>query len=183
VQLFVHDAHGNPIDDLGSPPTLQLEVIFGSQTSSPLGLEASFDPDTGLGTRGEFDAAIMPTAAGDYTFHFFGSINGQKVDERFTSGPTTFNTVQDPTPIQFPARAPTVPELATLADRLSSRVDHAATAASNASNKAGSADTVGLVGLIVGAVGLILGATALAMTRRRTGPAPAPTADLGRPGA
>ncbi|HEX4864240.1 MAG TPA: hypothetical protein VFV02_09220 [Acidimicrobiales bacterium] len=157
IQLFVHDAHGNPIDDLGSPPTLQVEVIFGTQTSSPLDLEPSFDPDTGLGTHGEFDAAIIPTTAGNYTFHFYGSVNGQKVDERFTSGPTTFNTVADPTGVEFPAKVPTLPDLASLTARLSPRVDHATALASASTNRANSAHTLGLVGLILGAAGLVAG--------------------------
>jgi len=167
VQLLIHDTRGNPIDDLGTPPTLQVEVIFGGQTSAPLDLEASFDPDTGLGTHGEFDAAIVPTAAGNYTFHFFGSINGQKVDERFTSSQTTFNTVEEPTSIEFPAKVPTVPDVATLANRLSTRVDHAATATAAAHNKADSAQTLGLIGAILGAAGLVLGGTAVVLSRQR----------------
>lgn len=177
IQLFIHDAHGDPIDDLGSPPTLQVAVIFSGQTSSPLGLEASFDPDTGLGTHGEFDAAIVPTAVGNYTFHFFGTINGQHVDERFSSSPTTFNAVENPTNVQFPSKVPTVPELAALANRLSSRVDHATAAASAASNKADSAHTLGVVGVILGALGLLLGGTALVLSRRATGSPPASAAD------
>src|SRR5437588_6091446 len=66
VQLFLKDAKGNPIDDLGDPPSLQVQVITGNQTSDPLALAPSFDEDTGLGTRGEFDAAIIPTRPGDY---------------------------------------------------------------------------------------------------------------------
>jgi hypothetical protein len=178
VQLFIHDARGTPVDDLGSPATLQLEVIFGNQTSSPLDLGASFDPDTGLGTHGEFDAAIVPTAAGNYTFHFFGTINGQKVDERFTSSPKTFNAVEDPTSVQFPAKVPTEPELATLANRLSSRVDHATTEAASAKNKANSAHALGLVGVILGAVGLVLGGSALAVSRQRIGSRRPSTADV-----
>ncbi|HEX6391979.1 MAG TPA: hypothetical protein VFZ97_00975 [Acidimicrobiales bacterium] len=178
VQLFVHDGRGNPVDDLGSPVTLQVEVIFGGQTSSPLDLGASFDPDTGLGTHGEFDAAIVPTAAGNYTFHFFGTINGQKVDERFTSSPKTFNAVEDPTSVQFPAKVPTVPELATLANRLSSRVDHATAEAASAKNKASSGHTLGLVGVILGAVGLAVGGTALAVSRQRIGSRRPSTTDV-----
>lgn len=170
VQLFVHDAHGNPVDGLGAPPTLQVEAIFGSQTTSPLDLAASFDPDTALGMHGEFDAPIIPTAAGNYTFHFFGSINGQKVDERFTSGPTTFNTVSDPTGVEFPAKVPTVPDLASLTSRLAPRVDHATALASASTSRANSAHTLGLVGLILGAVGLVagvaLGGTGLVEARR-----------------
>ena len=180
VQLFVHDAHGNPIDDLGTPPTLQVAVIFGGETSSPLGLEASFDPDTGFGIHGEFDASIVPTAAGNYTFHFFGSINGQKVDERFSSSPTTFNPVEDPTAIQFPTKVPTVPALATLANRLSSRLDHATAAAAAASDKADSGHTLGLIGVILGGVGLGLGAIALGVVLRRTGSGQPSTADSSR---
>jgi hypothetical protein len=171
VALFIHDAHGNPIDDLGSPPTLQVEVIFGTQKSSPLALAASFDPDTKLGTHGEFDAAIIPTAAGNYTFHFFGSVNGQRVDQRFTSGPATFNTVQDPTGIEFPAKVPTVPDLAALTGRLSPRVDHATALASSSTSRANSAHTLGLVGVILGAAGLVvgggLGGGGLMLARRR----------------
>jgi hypothetical protein len=168
VQLFLHDAHGRPVDDLGSPPTLQVEVIFGTQTSGPLDLEPSFDPDTGLGTHGEFDAAIIPTQPGNYTFHFYGTINGQHVDQRFTSGPATFNTVQDPTPIEFPTKVPTVPDLAGLDNRLVPRVDRAVAAASAGAGRAGSAHTLGVVGAILGAAGLAIGASALVVARRAT---------------
>ena len=172
VQLFIHDSKGNPVDDIGSPPTLQVEVIFGSQASAPLDLEASFDPDTGLGTHGEFDAAIIPTAPGDYTFHFSGTLNGQKIDERFTSGPTTFNTVADPTGIEFPTKVPTVPALAALEGRLTPRVDHVASLAATTQSRANSAHTLGLIGVILGAIGLVvgvaLGGGGLMAARRRS---------------
>src|SRR5437588_6319314 len=63
VQVILKDAKGNAIDDLGSPPTLKLEVLTGTcssgcstpaKKSDPLDLKASFDADTGLGTHGEF---------------------------------------------------------------------------------------------------------------------------------
>src|SRR6202048_137446 len=85
VQLFIKDATGNPIDDLGTPPSLQIAVSTGAKTSDPPELRAAFDPDAGLGTHGEFDAALIPTSPGTYSFHFTGSISGQKVDEKFTS--------------------------------------------------------------------------------------------------
>ena len=171
VQLFLHDAQGNPVDDIGTPPTLLLTVIFGSQTSVPLDLEPSFDPDTRLGTHGEFDAAIIPTQAGNYTFRLFGSLNGQKIDQRFTSGPTTFNTVQDPTPIEFPSAVPSVPALSTLTDRLSARVDNAVAVVSANNGRANSAHTLGLLGVILGSAGIVigvaLGAGGLFLARRR----------------
>jgi hypothetical protein len=179
VQLFLHDAKGNPIDDIGSPPTLQVQVIFGGQTSPPLDLEASFDPDTGLGTHGEFEAAIIPTAVGNYTFHFYGSLGGQKIDQRFTSGPTTFNTADDPTGIEFPTKVPTLPDLAALTGRLSPRVDHATAVAAVGVSRANSAHTLALIGVILGAVGLVAGVTlggaAYMATRRRETPRSSPT--------
>ncbi|MBV8161604.1 MAG: hypothetical protein JO265_11835, partial [Acidimicrobiia bacterium] len=139
VQFFLKDPKGNPIDDLGDPPSLKVQVINGSQTSDPLDLEPSFDPDTGLGTHGEFDAAIVPTVPGDYTFHLTGAINGQNIDEKFTSSDTTFDTVKDPTDIQFPAKAPSNGQLATSIQRLDTR---ATTAAKNAKDSADTAKTI-----------------------------------------
>ena len=74
--------------------------------------EPSWDPDTGLGTHGEWDAAITPTQPGVYTFHLTGSINGQAVDEKFTSSDTTFDSVADPVGIEFPTKTPTAQALA-----------------------------------------------------------------------
>jgi hypothetical protein len=171
VQLIVKDSKGNAIDDLGSPPTLKVEVLTGTQKSDPLDLKASFDADTGLGTHGEFDAAIVPTAPGDYTFHFFGTIGSDKVDERFTSSDKTFDTVKDPTAAQFPAKDPSPSQLATNLDRLNPRVESALSlaqstsrAAKRASDKASTAQTLGIVALVVGVVvggaGLVAGMTA-----------------------
>jgi hypothetical protein len=159
VQLFVKDAKGHPIDDLGDPPTLKIEISSGTQTSDPLELAPSFDADTGLGTHGEFDAAVIPTAPGDYTFHFTGTINGQKIDEKFTSSDKTFDTVKEPTEVEFPAKPPSVGQLATNLDRLNPRVDSAVSsaqsaqqAAKSAKDKAGAATVLAVVALIVGAV-------------------------------
>jgi hypothetical protein len=175
VQVFLKDAKGKPIDDLGDPPTLQVQVITGSQTSDPLTLEPSFDPDTGLGTHGEFDAAIIPTRPGDYTFHFTGTVDGQKVDEKFTSSDKTFDSVQEPTAVEFPAKDPSTGDLATNLNRLNPRVDNAVTqagavqkTATSASDKASTAQTLGILALVaavlLGGGGLVTGLRA----RRRT---------------
>src|SRR5215475_1534823 len=95
VQLFVKDAHGNPVDDLGSGPPLSVTVSTGTLISDPLDLEPAFDPDTGLGMHGEFDAAVIPTSPGTYVFHFPGSIGGQTIDQKFTSSDSTFDDVVD----------------------------------------------------------------------------------------
>ena len=174
VELFVHDAKGAAVDDLG-PNGLKVQVIFSGQTSDQLALNLSFDSDTGLGMHGQYLAPIVPTRPGDYTFHFTGDINGQKIDESFTSGDKTFNTVTDPTSVEFPAKDQTVAALNTSINKLSPRVDQvsssvtaAASKASSAKNSASSATTLGIIALIVGIVlgggGLVVGLTG----RRRT---------------
>src|SRR5258708_9846923 len=103
VEVFVHNAKGTALDDLG-PDGLKVQVITGSQTSDPRALNGAFDPDTGLGLHGQYLASIIPTSPGDYTFHLTGNINGQKIDEKFTSGDKTFNTVVDPSGVEFPVK-------------------------------------------------------------------------------
>jgi hypothetical protein len=176
VALFVHDASGNPVDDLGSNG-VKVQVVFSGQTSDPLIMQASFDPDTKLGTHGEFDSAIMPTRPGDYTFHFTGDINGQKIDESFTSGPQTFDTVKAPNPIEFPAKDPTIAELAGGFSRLGPRVDAARVTTDQALAKAKSADSSATTATILAVVslvaGLVLGGAGLASAvraRRKTDP-------------
>jgi hypothetical protein len=167
VQVFVHDATGNPIDDLGAPPTLKVQVIFGNQTSQFLNLTPSFDPDTGLGTHGEFDAPITPTAAGNYTFHFTGTVKGQVIDQRFTSSDSTFDPVQDPTGIEFPSKDPTAHELGQSIQALSPRID---TAVSKAKSARSTASTGEIIGIVAAALAVI--AVGLSLARRRSPGAP-----------
>lgn len=163
VQIFIKDAKGNPVDDLGDPPSLKVQVINGGQTSDPLDLKASFDPDTGLGMHGEFDAAIIPTVPGDYTFHLTGSINGQNIDEKFTSSDKTFDPVKDPSDVQFPAKTPSNGQLAQSVSRVDTRETRAAKDAKD------SADTAKVLAIVGIAVGVVLGGTGLivAMGARR----------------
>ena len=110
VQLILSSrSTGKPVVSLGN--TLHVDVIFGSKTMT-LALEPTFDPDTGLGTPGDYRAWLFPTAPGDYTFRFRGTIGSQTIDQSFTSGPTTFNTVQDPMTAEFPVPDADVTELA-----------------------------------------------------------------------
>ena len=163
VQFFLHDrATGKPVADLGD--SLKLAVEFGS-ASIDLALEPSFDEDTGLGTPGEYDAFFFPTAPGKYTFHFTGSIAGQKVDESFSSGPDTFSEVEDPSPVEFPVKVPSVGQVGALVQNQGQRLDEQVSAASD---DASSAKTVGLIGIVVGALGLLTAVGALVVARRRS---------------
>ncbi len=94
VQLLLATlSNGKPYTRLTD--TLTVTVIYGQQNVQ-LPLTPTFDPDTGLGTPGDYRGWLFPTVPGNYTFHFTGSIGSQKIDQSFTSGPTTFATVEDP---------------------------------------------------------------------------------------
>ncbi len=165
VYLAVHDAAGKAVDDIGDK--LKLVVSTAGKTSDPLELALSFDEDTGIGSHGEFDAPIIPTQPGVYTFHFTGAINNHAVDESFTSSDSTFDEVVNPTVAEFPDKTPTAGEVATNVGRLGARVDAAKTTATSADDSASSAKTLGILALIVGIV-LGGGALVLGLSGRRT---------------
>jgi hypothetical protein len=159
VQLFVKDAKGSPVDDLGTKG-LTVAVTTGTgataKTSSPMTLTSAFDPDTGLGTHGEFDAPILPTAAGTYTFHITGDISGTAVDVSAASSDTTFADVTDPTAIEFPVQTQTLPQLSSAITTLQDRVASAQSAAAAAKSSASSSKTVAIIAIVVAVVlGLI----------------------------
>jgi hypothetical protein len=170
VQLvLVH--HGQPVVDLGD--TLAVEVSFGDET-----IELPIEPFFAVGEFGEpgdHRAWFIPTRAGRYTFHFYGTIDGEEVDETFRSGPTTFSDVSDPADIQFPVQDPSTGELAERIERevprLRSAIDEAGAGAialaHRASEDASSARTLGVIGLVLGGLGLIVAVTALVLSRRK----------------
>jgi hypothetical protein len=178
--LLVHD--GKPVVDLGD--TLDIEVGFGDQTMQ-LELEPFFEEGE-FGTPGDYRAWFIPTAAGEYSFHFSGTIDGEEVDETFTSGPDTFSDVVSTDDIEFPENVPSNGELAERIDRESGRtsdsIDQAAAqadqaaeaagqaveSASRAADDASSARTLGTIGLVVGALGLIVAIVAIVLSRRKT---------------
>ena len=170
LQVIVTDSAGKPVDDLGSED-LKVVVSIGSQQSGELTIDPGFDEDTGLGTPGEYDASLVPTALGDYTFHLTGTIHGTKVDLTETSGETTFDTVKGTSDAEFPTKLPAVSEIVTRLDRIDARIAAlpqggptqadlsdalaAADAAQAAAQQALLVGTgVGLAGLVVGALGV-----------------------------
>jgi hypothetical protein len=167
VQLFVHDTSGKAIDDLGSKG-LTVVVSTGSgataKSSSPLALTSAFDPDSGLGTHGEFDSPLLPTAAGTYTFHITGDINGTPVDVSAASSDKTFSDVTDPTAIEFPVQAQTIPQLSSAITTLQDRVATAQSAAASAKSSANSSKTVAIIAIIVA---IVLGLVAIVAGRGR----------------
>ena len=70
-------------------------MIYGDE-SMTLELEPVFNQP------GHYRAIFFPTAIGAYTFHITGEIDGNEIDEEFTSGPETFSEVEPIEPLQFP---------------------------------------------------------------------------------
>jgi hypothetical protein len=149
VQLFLSDTDKKPIS--GADDTLKVQVSFGDQKTAMLPLDASDEHP------GEYLAPLIPDRPGNYTFHFVGTVAGQAIDQSFTSSSTTFDPVGDSSQIQFPAKDPSVSDVAGLVDRLGPRVDASAAAAGNAQAAAAQARTLGIAGLVLGAVGTLLG--------------------------
>jgi hypothetical protein len=194
VQVVVKDDKGKPVTDLAEGD-LKVVVSVGGLDSASLDLAPTYDDDTGLGTPGDYEASLIPTVPGDYTFHLTGKIHDTAVDETATSSDATFESAVDDTNIQFPAKLPTVTEITTRLDRLDSRVtasaapppaaiasapvdtiavDAAGAAATSAQAAAAqahdAASTALIVGIVLGGLGVILGGVALYVaTRRRPG--------------
>ena len=158
---------GAPIVDVGLGDTLKVEVGFGTQRIL-LPLVSSFDPDSGQGTRGVYNAYFVPTVPGDYTFHLFGAIGRQKVNITVTSSPTTFDSAHDPAAIEFPQQAPSNLQLAQRLNAQSARLSAQIHAADSKAASASAALAVGIAGLVVGAAGLCVGGVALARSRSRS---------------
>jgi hypothetical protein len=128
----------------GLEGTLEAEVIFGDETRS-LPLSPRF------GEPGWYQSVFFPTAAGPYTFRIFGDVEGEPVDESFTSSEEGFDEVGEATSGQFPIVLPAGGELAADAE-----------AGANAAGQATLALILGGAGLLAGLVAL-----GLALARRR----------------
>jgi hypothetical protein len=173
VQLILADTSDKPVTDLTD--TLKVQVSTGTAEPLALSMEPFFEVGE-FGTPGDYRAFFIPTAPGSYSFHFTGTIKGQKIDQTFKSGPQTFSDIDDPAQVQYPVKQPTGGQLATRADRETARIDTALTEQRDqAKSDAASARTLAIIGLVVGALGLVAGGVAL--TRGRRSPARAAPAD------
>ncbi len=154
LDLFVtHHETGEPVT--GLEETLQVEIIRGSATQA-LQLRAAF------GEEGAYTTNVLPTEAGDYTWHIWGEIEGTPVDVSMTSGPDTFSPVRAKAEVSFPAAEPTATELQ-------------ATAAAAAAS-ARTATLLGIAGLVLGLVGTVIGVLGMRNGRQRATAASMPSA-------
>jgi len=162
VQLIVKDAAGHPVNDLTSDE-LHVQISAAGLTSSTLSFDPSFDPDTGLGNPGEYDASVLPTVPGNYTFKLTASVHGTMIDQSFTSGPTTFDTVHDATSVEFPPGLPSLTQVNARVSRDLQRVQSALANADKASSSAGRATALAIAGLVAG---VLLGGIAVTIALR-----------------
>lgn len=95
ISLEVSKA-GAPVEGLGD--TLKAKIIFGDQTK-----DVTLSPV--WNTPGAYKAVFIPTAPGDYTFQFTGTVETATVDETFSSSPEGFDSVADRADYEFPADA------------------------------------------------------------------------------
>ena len=158
VQVIIRDADDQPITDLATDD-LKVVVSTGDQQTGELTFEPGFDLAEGDGNPGEYNAPIMPTAPGDYTFHLTGAIHGEAVDINVTPSDETFDTVRGTSDIQFPAKLPAVPDLVTRLDRVDARL-------ASAEGAQAAADRALLVGGGLGLLGVLVGVAALLVARR-----------------
>ncbi|GHO48951.1 hypothetical protein [Ktedonospora formicarum] len=138
----------NPVND--ADKSLKAEVSTGS--SAPLTLTLKPRDEA----PGKYTSYFVPTQAGAYTFHFTGTLNGQKIDEKFTSSPNGFGEVE--TIVSYPsttsATTASTPQGTETLSSLQTQLQEARTTGT----------LLGTIGIIVGVLGL--GTAIFALTRR-----------------
>lgn len=130
----------------GLEKTLKAQVTYQGQTRD-LDIQPETD-DSGNFYRAYF----IPTAAGPYTFHIYGTIEGNAFDQSYTSSTTGFDEVQDAAPGEFPVQLPTLAELQANAQK-----------GADAASQVTIALALGGAGVVIGLLGVGL---ALAARRR-----------------
>lgn len=146
---------------------LSADVIFGEETTTYV-LEPAFIVGV-FGDPGNYNADLVPTRPGTWEYRIYGTVEGEEVDETFTSGPETFGDIEDPAETAFPVADPNAAELS---ERIQTEADRVATVeseAEKAKDDASSARTLGLIGIIVGAAGLVAAVTVGALAMRKRG--------------
>ena len=145
LDLRISDTRQNPAAAVsGLEKTLTADVAAGGLAPFPLTVTARF------GTAGAYNGVIMPTVKGTYTFHVTGKIDTMTIDEKFTSGPSTFGDIEDTAAVQYPAKVPVADDLGRKLDSIQSGVD--------------STRAFAIAALALAIVGLVGGA---ALSRRR----------------
>lgn len=133
----------NPVNDVQK--TLKVEASFGGNAPITLEVEPRYNQP------GKYSGYFKPSKIGAYTFHIFGTISSDKIDEKFTSGPKTFGEAEELT--IYPATDSSTANLAALQSQVK-----------EAKDSAGSATIFGIIGIVIGVLGLA--GAGLAITRK-----------------
>ena len=132
IEVRVSDAADAPLSDPDA--SLSVEVSFGDERIT-VPLLRTREPAT-------FRGWLQPNRPGTYTFHITGRAKGQTIDTTSTCSDKTFDCVADVSAIQFPAKDPSVGQLA-------ERVDRALPREARASDLAAGTRTIALAALAV----------------------------------
>jgi hypothetical protein len=103
LDLFVTDERTKTRVN-GLTDKLKAELIYGA-SKRELSVKAQW------GQQGAYTAYVLPTVAGDYTWHIWGDIEGTAVDVSMTSSPDTFSAVASRAAVSFPMVESTPSEL------------------------------------------------------------------------
>jgi len=116
IELHIVDTRSSK-SVTGLEKTLSVDVQAGGLTPFKLDVAAAEDPSAG------YVGWVMPTVPGAYAFHVVGKIDTQNIDEKFSSGPNTFDDVADLASLQYPTRFPVADDLGKKLDAIQSGLD------------------------------------------------------------
>ena len=116
---------------------------------------------------GHYVAEFVPTAPGDYRVRFFGSIEGNAIDETFDSGPDTYDTVIASDAIQFPVVLESNREIQNATRGALDAVQDLENDLEATSSNASTGMIIGIVGIVFGAIATGISVLAITIARRR----------------
>ena len=146
----------------GLASNLQVEISHLPTTVSR-GLSLTELPDD----PGHYVAEFVPTAPGDYRVRFFGSIEGDAIDETFDSGPDTFDTVIASDAIQFPVVLESNREIQNATRGALDAVQELENDLEATSSDVSTGMIIGIVGIVFGTIAIGISVYAITIARRR----------------
>ena len=148
----------------GAHETLQVEVThIPTRASIILNLRPVYN------APGEYVADLIPTAPGAYEFRFFGTVDGDQVEETFLSKGAGghFDDIRSSVDLQFPVKLPEVREIEGAVRGAQNTAAQAQDVAISADDNASSAGVLAIVGIVLGTVGMTVGVGGVALALRR----------------
>jgi hypothetical protein len=143
-----------------SSPVTGLNTTLKAQVTSS-GKNIDVPLTARFNTPGAYNGYLYPTKTGEYTFTFTGTVEGAQINEKFTSGPGTFGSIEEPRAFPDPLFNPS--SLTEGNRGLEERV--VKLESDSGSDNSSTAMIVGIVGIVVGLAGLGVGGLALSKSR------------------